>query len=140
MKSSVIGLAVACLALAGCAGKQRTEARSASKMNDPCPLSVAGAQMQPSDVVGGIALDFTTKRSDVGELRRKVEEVAEMQNKHPAGRTSLPAASAMTEPLNRGARLVLRPENPEQIQTLRQSFSGQTAGGVCSMLIPTPRG
>src|SRR5262245_45708747 len=57
---------------------------SASEMDSEklqhCPMMVSGAEVAAIDVQGGVALTFTTKSGDMGELRKRVEMLAKMHN------------------------------------------------------------
>ncbi len=105
-----------------------------------CPMLVEGVVVGTSDTPDGIALDFTTASGDVEDLRARVEHMAKMYEMHaghgsmmwqhkghmraegdqPGMGSSMPAASAKSEPIDDGARLVLTPLDPAKLEALRE--------------------
>ncbi len=142
-----MGLVITCVVLAGCAGERR--ARAEDGRDDACPMEVRGATVRPAEVEGGVALDFTTARGNVEDLRARVEQLAVMHNDHHApgtpmhraqgGPMLLPVSLASTESLDHGARLILRPHDASQLQALRQHThwrAERMAAGVCPRVSP----
>jgi hypothetical protein len=102
MKNSI--LVVMLLAAAGCASSRAAEkgpagtgAASATGDREPntaadamtqgmCPMAVPGTSVAAQDTPQGEALTFTTSSGDVNELRQRVRAMADMHNRHPAGR------------------------------------------------------
>jgi hypothetical protein len=114
-----------------------------------CPLQVPGATVTESDVGGGAALDFRTSAEHVAGVRQRVRLIAAVYNHHGAGTPidgspepsvhsenaedvhpdlGMPVASASVEDIDDGARLVLRPESPSQLQALRERARAHAAG------------
>jgi len=164
---TLIGMAAAaflagCASTGGTGNESKTSAapptaheHGMGMMGDMCPMKVAGTAVTPADVEGGVALAFTTKSGDVTELRQRVRRMAEMHNNHHAtggmmggmhdggsgmmkdGGMMMPAATAAVEDVEGGARLVLRPTDPAQLEALREharTRAGRMASGECPMM------
>jgi hypothetical protein len=115
-----------------------------------CPMAVEGTTVRAEDVEGGAAIVFTTT-GDVAELRRRVAHMADMHNQHHgdghghmmgmhgmmAGGMMMPPATARSEEIEGGARLVLTPRDPAELANLRQhvhQHAEQMASGRCPMM------
>ncbi|MCA9529561.1 MAG: hypothetical protein KC543_05460 [Myxococcales bacterium] len=132
----------------------------AGRMARTCPMRVPGTTVVAADVDGGAALTFTTTEGDVAELRRRVRARADMHNKRMmkrqqcaadasstqcqarrrdaamAGREAMPPATASVEDVDHGARLVVRPKDPSQVDALRERVhmkAERMASGQCPM-------
>lgn len=122
-----------------------------------CPMDIPGTTARTEDVKGGVAIVFATSTGDVVELQRRVAQMAEIHNQHHAQHPATPepgqpgaqagtqdqgmiAAQARAEDINRGARLVLTPQNPKQLkqvrQQIRQHAQEMASSGQCSMMEP----
>ena len=126
-----------------------------------CPMKVEGTSVTAADVEGGVALSFTTS-GDVAELRSRVARMAKMHGDHGghhgpgkgmhghqhggagahrgkmmgAG-MMMPAATARSEDVDAGARVVLTPKDPADLGALRehaQHMAGRMASGECPMM------
>jgi hypothetical protein len=91
---------------------------------DLCPLAVPQTTLSASDVEGGEALTFTTASSQVDELRSRVHGMAEVHARHHAegggpGGMGPPPSSTEAEDVSGGARIVLRPKDPGDLERLR---------------------
>ncbi|MCC6556706.1 MAG: hypothetical protein IT372_27410 [Polyangiaceae bacterium] len=130
-------------------GAQGMGAQGAGPMSGPwCPTQVEGATVAPVDVERGAALDFKTSTGDVAELRRRVRAMAEMQNQRGGGMgmgrgmgrgggMGMFAATASAEDIEGGARLVLLPNDPAQLEALREHTrlrAERMALGQCPMM------
>lgn len=134
---------------------------------ESCPLALAGTTSSTEDTVDGVVVAFsTTRRSDLPELRRRVDKLAAAHNSMkggaaddlsaappqapgptatpetaPAGEAKAgPAAGgkldseASAETSEEGVRLVLRPRDPAQLDTMRDHLRKQAddlVQGVC---------
>jgi hypothetical protein len=106
-----------------------------------CPMAISGAEVEVGDTDGGVALTFTAGAGDVDELQRRVETMArhyEMRPRHRhmmwwrmgpdrgmgagrgAGPGPMPIVKAIVEKTERGARLLLTPTDPSQLEALRE--------------------
>jgi hypothetical protein len=133
-----------------------------------CPMVVEGADVEVTDTEGGVALTFTTEVGDVGDLRARVQHMAEMYGMHRgrrgmmwhhmghqgrgragpgmgmghmAGRGPMPAATATVTEIDRGARLELRPTDASQLEALREHVrwhQQRMESGECWMLQGQP--
>lgn len=105
-------------------------------------MQVAGTTVVVTDVEAGVALDYTTSPEHLDRLRERVQHLADVQNQRSEGSGKSmshgqmmgggmhagmggggmmsPAATASVEQIERGARLVLRPVDSAQLETLRQ--------------------
>lgn len=108
-----------------------------------CPMQVEGTTVRAEDVDGGVALVFTTT-GDVAELRRRVAHMAEMhERRHGEGKggmmgAGMMAATARTEHVEGGAKLVLTADDPENVAALRQRLrqhAERMATGRCPMMM-----
>jgi len=115
-----------------------SDVRGTGTMADMCPMQVPGTKVTYGDVEGGAALSFSTKNGDVAELRRRVGRMAEMHNEmSDHGSMMMPAATASVEDIPGGARIVLRPRDPAQLDALREqvrAHARRMASGECPMM------
>jgi hypothetical protein len=127
-------------------------------MADSCPMAVEGTAARAEDVEGGAAMAFTTT-GDVAELRRRVAQMAEMHEQHHGGGhgammggdadqgamgggrmgggMKMPPATARSEEIEGGARLVLTPKDPADLPKLREhahQHAEKMASGQCPMM------
>jgi hypothetical protein len=131
-----------------------------------CPMQVEGTAVSAEDVEGGVALTFTTS-SDVAELRRRVTHMAQMHgqdgmgmhasadagdgqahggqrsdaSQHQGGMMAsemmMPAATARSEEVEGGARIVLTPQDAVDLERLREHARHMTermSSGQCPMM------
>jgi hypothetical protein len=125
-----------------------------------CPMEVMGTTVRTADVPGAIAVDFVTT-GDVAEVRRRVARMAEMHNHraesgagpmdggmmmggaggsgtmHGGMTGMMPPSQARVEEFPDGARLVLTPTDPKDLDALREHASMHvmhTAHGGCPMM------
>ncbi len=116
-----------------------------SMMGGMCPMQVPGTTVTAADVEGGVALSFTTSTGDVADLRQRVRRMAEMHSQmhgrmHGQG-GMMPAATTSVEDITGGARVILRPGDPAQLEALREHArmqAARTAQGECPMMPPRP--
>ena len=113
-----------------------------------CPMAVEGAGVQVSDTEGGVALTFTTTAGDQGDLRARVESMANMYEahdmhggmmwhqmgkhmgssmgmghmgeEHMGAKGPMPAATCTVSDIDQGAKLELKPKDPAELESLRQ--------------------
>lgn len=103
-----------------------------------CPLQIPGTTVTSADVEGGVALAFTTLTGDAAELRRRVQRMTETHHQHHTGGVMGmgPPSTASSEDIEGGARLILKPQDPAQLEALRQharSHAARMAEGECPM-------
>lgn len=133
-----------------------------------CPMVVEGADVAVADTEEGVALTFTTEAGDVGDLRARVQHMAQMYGMHAgqrgmmwhhmggqgqgrgdpgmdmghmAGRGPMPAATATVTEVDKGARLELRPTDAPQLEHLREHarwHQQRMKTGECWMLQGQP--
>jgi hypothetical protein len=82
---------------------------------DLCPMAVEGTVVEAGDIEGGAGLVFTTVR-DVAELRRRVRLVARLHGE----RAGSPTLVVSTDDVRDGARLNIRPLDPDRVAAVRQ--------------------
>jgi hypothetical protein len=136
-----------------------------------CPMEVKGTTAGAEDVDGGAAMVFKTT-GDVAELRQRVAHMAEMHNQHHgeghgpgmgmqggqagaggaeqsahAGMMAgmmMPPSTARAEDVDGGARLILAPKDPADLNKVRQhvqQHAQQMASGKCPMMsMPASQG
>jgi hypothetical protein len=109
-----------------------------------CPMKVQGAELSVADVPDGVALSLTTKEGDVSELRRRAEKMANMHNEPSMmnGGMMVPF-TAKYEEIPNGARLLLTPKDPAQLETLRaqaRQHAERMKNGECTMMQGTMKG
>jgi hypothetical protein len=122
---------------------------SVGERGGACPTAVAGTKVNMVDVAGGVALDFTSK-ANVASLREKVHQLAQApgatpgssmgasMNEENAGGADMNAgamepredgvhvpAQASVEDLPDGARLILTPQDANQLPSLRAQTEAQ---------------
>lgn len=135
-----------------------------------CPMVVEGSDVAVADTQEGVALTFTTEAGDVGDLRARVQHMAQMYGMHAgqrgmmwhhmggqgqgrggpgmdmghmAGRGPMPAATATVTEIDKGARLELRPTDASQLDALREHVrwhQQRMESGECWMLQDQPTG
>jgi hypothetical protein len=126
----------------------------ATMMDGICPMGVRGTTVAASDIDGGISLTFVTPTGDVSELRRRVRRMAQMHEagcgiisqrgtmmagRSTSGSTS-GSATASADDLDQGARLVLKPADPGQLDSFRQQVRlcvEHLKHGECPMTVPS---
>lgn len=99
-----------------------------------CPMQVPGTTVTSSNVEGGVALAFTTQGGDVAELRERVQRMTETHPEHHSGTVM---STASSEEIESGARLVLKPQDPAQLEALREharTHAARMAEGDCPMM------
>jgi len=119
-------------------------------MAEMCPMSVPGTQVSAMDVATGEALTFTAAPENAAALREKVHGMADMHNRHHAagehghggmghggmghggmggmsamggmgGMQAPPPSRASVEDLPDGARILITPNDPVDLQLLRSA-------------------
>lgn len=137
-------------------------------LDGTCPMQVAGTTVTSKDIEGGVAIVFTTSAGNTVALRERVQRMAERHNHKYAGGgmmmadhapgnamkmghrglgsgmmkgggMRMPAATAAVEDIDGGARLVLRPKAPTQLEALREHArmrADRLARGDCPMMSP----
>lgn len=139
-------------------------------MRASCPMVVPNAKVEVEDTEDGIALTFTTDSQEVDDLRKRVESMAGMYEMHRGhgsmmwhhmregasgmgmhgkGRGHMamsgpmPSAKATVENIDNGARLLLTPQNSEELGKLREhvrAHQQRMGSGECWMLQNEPAG
>lgn len=132
------------------------EARQHQTTAGMCPMEVQGTTAAVEAPEGATAILFTTS-GDVAELRRRVEHMAQMHNRHHSGGHGMhgaghdensehsgmreemrpPASTARAEDVEGGARLFLTPEAPGDLESLREHVANHVArmtSGECPMM------
>jgi hypothetical protein len=104
-----------------------------------CPMQIPGTTVTSSNVEGGVALAFTTNGGDVAELRERVQRMTETHHQHHTGGVMgmAPPSTASSEDIEGGARLVLKPQDPAQLEALREharTHAARMAEGDCPMM------
>lgn len=113
-------------------------------MTGMCPMSVPGTQVSATDTPTGEALTFTTTPDKATALREKVHAMADMHNRHHAagdsghggmggmmgggmagggmgGMQMPPPSRASVEDLPNGARIMVTPNDPADLQRLQST-------------------
>lgn len=127
---------------------------SREEMMQACPMQLDGASMSMELLDGAVAIDFTTEE-DVEELRGRVESMVERHNQrmeegpsmhrgegrmhrgedddhrrmHTEMMSMMADAEAETEEINRGMRMRLVPEDPEDAQELYDAMQQRMQEG-----------
>ena len=123
----------------------RAAEKSQVAADSDCPLALPGAQVRSEVTADGVALVFTTGGGDPGELRERVQRMADRHNAaqvpaeepadaagdgmrstegahgvdlHGAGR-AVPSRAAVEE-IAGGARIVFTPTDPSKVALLRE--------------------
>jgi hypothetical protein len=87
-----------------------------------CPVMVEDTSLATADTADGIALVFTTEKTNVTELQTRVERMAKMQTAMgdmPMMHGGMVPATASYEANPNGARLIFTPKDPAQLDQLR---------------------
>jgi hypothetical protein len=138
------------------------------QMAEMCPMAVEGTTARAEDVEGGVAMVLTTT-GDVADLRRRAERMAEMHNLRHAegtgmsnggephrgqggmhgrkgmmnGGMMMPPATARTEEVEGGVRMVFTPRDPADLPMLREQVQRRAermVSGECPMMSPPEEG
>lgn len=122
-------------------------APAAPRMAEICPMSIPGTKVSAADTATGEALTFTTTPDQADLLREKVHAMAEMHNRHHAsgdaghggmagmggmagggmaggemgGMQMPPPSRATVEDLADGARILVTPNDPADLQVLQST-------------------
>jgi hypothetical protein len=116
---------------------------------EACPMAVPGTQVAVTETRDGEAVTFTTSRNQADELRARVHAMADMHNSHhqgggmegmhggmqhggmmgggsmgsTGGRDAMmpPPSRATVEDVEGGARLVVTPNDPADLDQLRST-------------------
>jgi hypothetical protein len=109
------------------AAGQPTQGKAAEAKESDCPLALPGAQVRSEVTADGVALVFTTSGGDGGELRDRVQRMADRHNAAPppaeepnAAAVNPPPARAAVEEISGGARVVFTPTDPAKVGVLRE--------------------
>ncbi|ACG74489.1 hypothetical protein AnaeK_3269 [Anaeromyxobacter sp. K] len=146
---------------AGAAAATPGAATAPGGMAGMCPMSVPGTRLSAEDTSSGEAVTFTTSDPDqVSALRERVHAMAAMHARHHAGgdadRGAMhgmhggmagmqmpPPSQASVEDVPQGARLVVTPNDPADLQalqsTVRQHATYMQEHG-CPMMSPSQHG
>lgn len=146
------------------------EAEMMQQVRANCPNAVQGAEIVVSDTEGGVALTCTTGAANLSEVRTRVRNLARMYDMHRGNRSMMwhrmggegmaqgegmahgsgtamedsglmPAASSTVTNTDDGARIELRPNDPAQLEALRQhirSHQQRMQSGECWSLQTEP--
>ena len=101
------------------------------------PMNVPGTDLSVTDTKDGITLTITTKDGDVGDLRRRAENMAKMHGASSDMHGGMMAFSVKYEEVPNGARLTLTPKDPAQLEEFRanvRQHAEQMKKGECSMM------
>ena len=145
------------------AGHLHGRAQGHETVGGICPMKVPGATASVTDVDGGVALSFTTTAGDLAELRRRVHRMAARHQHRQGGKMQMgrsgggmhamrggmmgtahgrmPTSTATVEDIEGGARLLLRPVDPGQLEALRAHARAHGDGmprGECPMATTHP--
>jgi hypothetical protein len=145
-------------------GDQHGGEMARGEMASTCPMTVDGTSVRADEVDNAVSITFTTT-GDVGELRQRVARLAEVYNRQQAGGGGsmmhmqpmpgeaapaddmhdqdaqrglmMPPSTASVEDIEAGARLVITPNEPTKLPTLRQhaqQMAGHMQARQCPML------
>lgn len=126
-----------------------------------CPMAVPGTQVSTADTQDGESITFTTSPEHAAELRARVHAMADMHNRHHQGEGMQgthgdmghgdmmgsggsehmammpPPSRAAVEDLDGGARIVVTPTAPADLDRLRSSVRAHAGhmqeSGTCDM-------
>lgn len=112
-----------------------------------CPMKVKGVVITTEDTQDGIAVVFTTESGDLADLRQRVQHMADMHNQMHGGQGGMhgqgggggmrAGATARAETIEGGARIVLTPKDPKDLEMLRshvRDHAARMARGECPMM------
>lgn len=139
---SLIVFVVGCAAL-DLGAAEPTALRSAT-LAEACPLGVRGTRLQIGDTPNGVVVLFATRPSNVGELRRRVRDQAQVHgpgdheggghlDEHEGARDhglklwQLPPVRTDVEDTPTGARLVVVPLDPARRDAVRVHLVNRAA-------------
>lgn len=124
-------------------------AAAAARGEMKCPTAIQRAGIEVSDVTNGVEMLFRGQEGDESQLMQHVRQIAqaiEMREtvgsltggQQPGGLGgllgSLPASNASVESITRGARLLLKPEEPSGLDALRdgaRQLQSRMLAGEC---------
>jgi len=105
-----------------------------------CPMLLSGVDLAVAETANGISVTFTTKSTNVAELQRRVEWLANMQalmaRESPMLERLLPG-DVKYETVAKGARLTLTPKDAATLDEFRTQVrvrAGEMARGNCPMM------
>ena len=108
-------------------------------MMQNCPMKVPGAVVSVADSDNGITLTITTKSDSVAELRSRIQNMVRMHSvpSSAAMHSDMMPFSIKYEEVANGARLILTPKDPAQLDTFRvkvRQHAEQMKKGECQMM------
>jgi hypothetical protein len=126
-------------AMAGMHGNMHAgDMKMSGNMQGDCPMMVANTTVRADDVDGGASMVFTTT-GDVAQLRERVAKLAAHHNamQQSAGGSGMaPPSTARAEDVEGGARMIITPKSPSDLEALRTHVRDHAAGahaGECPM-------
>jgi hypothetical protein len=139
-----------------------TQPSTVPRTGSACPMQVPGTTMSVIDTSNGVAMVFSNEdASQAAELQRHVLSMAQMHNACAEGASSCPrgmmghgmmgggepsgaygggpkmSSHAEVQNTENGARLILTPDTPAQLESLRTSVrqhAAHMAAGTCGMM------
>ncbi|MBX3232562.1 MAG: hypothetical protein KIT84_16425 [Labilithrix sp.] len=146
--SAYVWCAALLLGVSGCAryalGGADPDALQSASVVEWCPLGVPGTRMHVSDTQDGVAVHFSTRASNVEDLRLRVHDQARVNGAdrhrgrghfgdHQGARNhglrlwALPPTRANVEDTPTGAALALAPLDPTRRSELRDAVAKRVA-------------
>jgi hypothetical protein len=107
-----------------------------------CPMHLPGAKVEVLDTADGVALTLTADAGSVDELRRRVQFLVSRHNERFDKLRVMPharilAGKATYEEVPNGAKLMLVPRDPAQLEAFRTQVHERVErlqGGDCLMM------
>ena len=116
----ILGLC-ACAAQTATRASEPAHSKSDCDCAQGCPMALAGVQAAYEDSADGAAIVFSTERDEVSELQARVAKMAEEHNEpRPQRGPGYVAHSARVDNVEKGARLVMTPADPNELEALRK--------------------
>jgi len=109
-----------------------------------CPMKLEGTTVAVADTRTGVTISLTTKPENVAELRRRVEQMAQMATMHNTNHPSdammqgqMMPGTIKYEAIENGARLTLTPRDTAKLTEFRQQVRTHVQRmqkGECGMM------
>ena len=138
--------------------QQSPEAMGAMSMQS-CPMAIPGTQVSAAETSNGESVTFTTSPDHAADLRERVHAMADMHNHHHQGdgmegmhgdmqhgdmmasgehmAMMPPPSRAVVEDVEGGARIVVTPNDPADLERLRSTVrmhaEHMQKSGTCQM-------
>ncbi len=111
----------ACAAHAGAPAAGHPDSKAECDCSEGCAMTQPGVQASYEESADGAAIVFSTTGAEVSDIQARVAKMATKHNDpHPHHGQAHVAHSARADNIEKGARLVMTPADPSELEALRK--------------------